>query len=173
MGGNLGRFFDPLHFPLHPCGMRSTKSFSRSSEAPSRGPGRSVSAPPPIRRYPRFFLDFDWFVESHGCSTLGRGLEISVRGAMLPVACLSPFTPEVTLFVSLPARQNMFKARCSARQRDGQGWVLSFHDVSPEDLQLLGSTLIAEFGALALPEASITEAVAEPMTLELAIEENP
>lgn len=103
------------------------------------------------RRYPRFFLDVDWFVESDGCSTLGRGLEISVRGATLPITCLSPFTPSVTLFLSLPARPRMFKARCSAFMREGRGWVLTFHDVSPEDLQLLGSTLIGEYGLLALP----------------------
>jgi len=95
-------------------------------------------------------LDLDWFVESGGCSTLGRGLEISVHGATLPVACKSPFTPEVTLYVSFPARPKMFKARCTAVMRD-HGWVLQFLEVSPEDLQLLGTSLIGEFGLLALP----------------------
>lgn len=103
------------------------------------------------RRYPRFHLDVDWFVESDGCSTLGRGLEISVRGATLPVTFLSPFTRHVTLFISLPARPKMFKARCSAFMREGRGWVLTFHETSPEDLQLLGTTLIGEYGLLALP----------------------
>lgn len=103
------------------------------------------------RRYPRFFLDVDWFVESNGCSAMGRGLELSVRGALLPVTCRSPFTPQVTLFVSLPARQTMFKAACSAVQREPRGWVLTFEEVTPEDLALLGATLIGEYGLLALP----------------------
>ena len=102
------------------------------------------------RRAPRFTLDLDWFVESGGCSTLGRGLEISARGATLPVTCKSPFTREVTLYVSFPARPQMFKARCSAIMR-GHGWVLTFEEVSPEDLQLLGTSLIGEFGLLAMP----------------------
>ncbi len=112
---------------------------------------RATSSTRNRRRYPRFLLDVDWFVESQGCSAMGRGLEVSVRGAMLPVTCSSPFTPNVTIFVSLPARQKMFKARCTATQRLGQGWVLTFVEVSPEDLSLLGNTLIGEFGLLALP----------------------
>jgi hypothetical protein len=115
--------------------------------------GRSLSTSSDQRRSPRFWLDVDWFVESNGCSTLGRGVEISVRGAMLPVTCTSPFTPEVTLYLSLAARPKMFKARCSALMREGDGWVLTFHDVAPEDLQLLGSTLLGEYGLLALPGA--------------------
>lgn len=112
---------------------------------------RTTSASRNRRRYPRFLLDVDWFVESQGCAAMGRGLEVSVRGAMLPVTCRSPFTPAVTLFISLPAREKMFKARCSAVQRRGEGWVLTFGEVSPEDLALLGNTLIGEFGLLALP----------------------
>ncbi len=105
------------------------------------------------RRYPRFHLDVDWFVESDGCSTLGRKLELSVRNAVLPVTCTSPFTPNVTLYVALPGRAKMFKARCSALMKP-HGWVLSFHEVAPEDLQLLGNTLIGEYGLLALPNLS-------------------
>lgn len=105
------------------------------------------------RRWPRFFLDLDWFVESEGCSTLGRGLELTVRGARLPITCSSPFAEAVTLHLSLPARERMFKARCSARLTEGRGWVLTFTEVGPEDLQLLGSTLIGEFGVLALPQS--------------------
>lgn len=146
---------DPGGFPLQPCGMRQATSSRRSAESQSR-------------RYPRFHLDVDWFVESQGCSTLGRGVEISVRGAMLPVTCLSPFTPSVTLFVSLPLSPRMFKAHCSARQRPGQGWVLTFQDVSPEDLQLLGTTLLGEFGTLALPGHHHAQALEEPLTLEAA-----
>lgn len=110
------------------------------------------------RRYPRFHLDVDWFVESSGCSTLGRGLELSVRGALLPVACTSPFVAGVTLFLSLPAREKMFKARCAARQTP-RGWVLTFEEVAPEDLQLLGQTLLGEFGTVALPALEMREFV--------------
>ena len=102
------------------------------------------------RRYPRFTLDVDWFVESRGCSTLGRGIELSVRGAKLPATCTSPFTEEVTLYLSLPARPKMFKALCSARN-EGRAWLLHFNEIAPEDLQLLGHTLLTEFGAAALP----------------------
>jgi hypothetical protein len=105
---------------------------------------------PLARRSPRFTLAVDWFIESAGCSTLGRGLELSVRGALLPLAFTSPFAPHVTLFVSLPLRERMFKARCSASQTE-RGWVLDFEEVAPEDLQLLGHTLIGEFGLAAFP----------------------
>lgn len=103
------------------------------------------------RRYPRFQLDVDWFVESDGSSSLGRGLELSARGALLPVTCTSPFTENVTLYLSLPLRPRMFKARCSAEMREGRGWVLHFEEVSPDDLQLLGHTLLSEFGTASLP----------------------
>lgn len=103
------------------------------------------------RRYPRFTLDVDWFVESSGCSTLGRGLEVSVRGVLLPVKCSGRFSADVTLFLSLPSRPEMFKARCSASLKDGRGWALEFVEVSPDDLQLLGHTLVGEFGLAALP----------------------
>lgn len=103
------------------------------------------------RRYPRFHLDVDWFVESRGCSTLGRGLELSVRSALLPLFCTSPFLTDVTLYVSLPARARMFKARCSAKLHAGRGWVLTFEEIAPDDLQLLGHTLVSEFGVAALP----------------------
>jgi hypothetical protein len=89
------------------------------------------------RRYPRFQLDVDWFVESRGCSTLGRGLELSVRSALLPVACTSPFLSDVTLYISLPARAAMFKAKCCAKLQAGRGWVLQFEEIAPDDLQLL------------------------------------
>lgn len=102
------------------------------------------------RRYPRFHLDVDWFVESKGCSTLGRGIELSVRGALLPVSCNSPFTQDVVLYLSLPARPKMFRARCSATSSE-RGWVLHFEESAPDDLQLLGHTLLSEFGAAALP----------------------
>ncbi len=102
------------------------------------------------RRYPRFHLDVDWFVESLGCSTLGRGLEVSVRGALLPLTCTSPFATEATLFLSLPLRERMFKARCTARQSE-RGWLLTFGEVAPDDLQVLGHTLVSAFGVAALP----------------------
>jgi|APLak6261666879_1056058.scaffolds.fasta_scaffold04340_2 hypothetical protein len=102
------------------------------------------------RRYPRFHLDVDWFVESKGSSSMGRGIELSVRGALLPVTCTSPFTEEVTLYLSLPARQQMFKAKCAAEMQ-ARGWVLTFEEIAPDDLQLLGHTLLSEFGTAALP----------------------
>lgn len=107
---------------------------------------------PMTRRYPRFVLDVDWFVETDGCSTLGRGLEVSVRGVKLPVACASPFAGEITLFIALPHRQEMFKARCRAQHHGTRGWTLGFTEVSPEDLQLLGHCLLCEFGVAALPD---------------------
>lgn len=103
------------------------------------------------RRYPRFHLDVDWFIVSDGCSTLGRGIELSVRGALLPVTCTSPFTDDVTLYLSLPLRPEMLKARCSASNASRRGWVLHFEEISPADLQLLGHTLVTEFGVAALP----------------------
>ena len=111
---------------------------------------RKSSAAVQGRRYPRFFLDVDWFVVSNGCSTLGRGLELSVRGAMLPVTCTSPFTEDVTLYLALPLRPQMVKVQCAAAN-GRRGWMLIFKEVSPEDLQLLGHTLLTEFGVAALP----------------------
>lgn len=82
---------------------------------------------------------------------MGRGLELSVRGARLPVSCRSHFAPEVVLHVSFPARERLFKSRCSAVLGPHRGWLLSFAEVAPDDLQLLGQTLVSEFGVLALP----------------------
>jgi hypothetical protein len=82
---------------------------------------------------------------------MGRGLEISVRAAKLPVTCKSPFPGEVTLHLSLPLRERMFKARCRAVNFGVRGWCLEFVEVAPDDLQLLGHTLLAEFGPAALP----------------------
>jgi hypothetical protein len=103
------------------------------------------------RRYPRLFLDVDWFVESDGCSTLGRGLEISPRGALLPVTCIGRISSSVTLHVSLPARSKMFKAKGQASNRRERGWAIIFKHVSHEDLHLLAMELIAEHGLDAIP----------------------
>lgn len=103
------------------------------------------------RRYPRLALDVDWFVESDGCSTLGRGLEISPRGAMLPLTCIGKFSSVVTLYVALPGRAKMFKARAHAAPRSERGWVIQFHEISPDDLTLLAKTLMDEYGLAALP----------------------
>lgn len=104
------------------------------------------------RRYQRVFLDADWFAESDGCCTLGRGLEISPRGALLPIERTSQFTSEVCLYVSLPARPRMFKARGTLAPAAGKkGWVIRFAHVSPEDLTLLGHSLIEEGGLSAFP----------------------
>lgn len=101
------------------------------------------------RRYPRFHLDVDWFVVSKGCSTLGRGIELSVRGALLPLTCTSPFTDDVTLYLSLPLRPKMLKARCTASNQGHRGWVLQFEEIAAADLQLLSQTLLTEFGEAA------------------------
>jgi hypothetical protein len=103
------------------------------------------------RRYPRLFLDVDWFVESMGCSTLGRGLELSVRGARLPVTCVGTFSEQVTLYVALPGRAKMFKAKGHALPKSERGWVIRFSDVGHEDLQLLARALLDEYGLIALP----------------------
>ena len=122
------------------------------SELPSeRRTRRREAAYLQRRRYPRLGLDVDWFVESDGCSTLGRGLEISPRGAMLPVTCIGKFSSEVTLYVALPGRAKMFKARAHAAPRSERGWVIQFHEVSAEDLTLLANALIHEHGLQALP----------------------
>ena len=112
---------------------------------------REISMTHSRRRYPRLFLDVDWFVESNGCSTLGRGLEISPRGAMLPVICKGPFSSAVTLFVALPSRARMFKAKGTAASRSGQGWAIMFREVSVEDLHLLAMTFIEDYGLHAVP----------------------
>jgi hypothetical protein len=106
------------------------------------------------RRYPRVFLDVDWFVESAGCATLGRGLEISPRGALLLIERTGDFAASlVTLHVCLAGRARMFKALGTATARSGgpKGWVIRFTQVSAEDLTLLGQALIEEYGLGALP----------------------
>lgn len=104
------------------------------------------------RRYPRVFLDVDWFIEAEGCSSMGRGLEISPRGAYLAVPRTSDLTSKITLHVSLAGRARLFKAKGMASPRSGpKGWVIRFHDVSPEDLTFLGQALIEEAGLGALP----------------------
>jgi hypothetical protein len=103
------------------------------------------------RRYPRLFLDADWFVESNGCSTLGRGLEMSLRGALLPLTCLGQFSSSVTLHVALPSRARMFKARGVAVARREQGWAIVFREIEGEDLHLLAMALIEEYGLAAVP----------------------
>ncbi|MBX7113602.1 MAG: hypothetical protein K1X64_04645 [Myxococcaceae bacterium] len=113
--------------------------------------GRREAHAAPRRRYPRLFLDVDWFIESLGCSTLGRGLEISPRGALLPLQFKGPFSSEVTLHVCLPARPKMFRARGHATSRPDRGWAIQFSDVTTEDLNLLAATLIEEYGLQALP----------------------
>jgi hypothetical protein len=103
------------------------------------------------RRYPRLFLDVDWFVESNGCSTLGRGLEISPRGALLPVTCKGSFSSSVTLFVALPRRARMFRAKGVAVARAGKGYAIVFREVGNDDLTFLANTLIDEHGLAAVP----------------------
>lgn len=103
------------------------------------------------RRYPRLHLDVDWFVESKGCSTLGRGLQLSPRGALLPLACVGPFADEVTLYVSLASRPRMFKAVGLAVARRAAGWAIRFTSVAADDLALLAQELLSAHGLVAVP----------------------
>jgi hypothetical protein len=104
------------------------------------------------RRYPRVSLDVDWFVEAEGCATLGRGLEISPRGAFLPVARTTDLSAQITLFVSLLSRPRLFKAiGVATAATTPKGWVIRFTEVSEEDLSLLGQTLIDQVGLVAIP----------------------
>ena len=104
------------------------------------------------RRYARVRLDVDWFIESAGCSTLGRGLDLSPRGALLPIARTGAFGADVTLFVCLPGRPRMFRAVGVAHPARGpRGWLIKFHRVASEDLALLGEALIEQAGLAALP----------------------
>ena len=104
------------------------------------------------RRYPRVFLDVDWFVESRGCSTLGRGLELSLRGALLPIVRTAELAEQVVLHVALPGRPRLFRAQASASPRHARsGWLLRFHEVSDADRHLLARSLIEEFGLGAIP----------------------
>lgn len=116
------------------------------------------------RRYPRLHLDVDWFVESKGCSTLGRGLELSPRGALLPLTCIGPFADAVTLYVSLPSRPRMFKALGHAVARRAAGWAIRFTQVSSDDLTLLASELLAAHGLSAVP--NLTRRFSKYETLE-------
>lgn len=90
----------------------------------------------------RTFLDLDWFLESQGCSTLGRGLELSLSGAHLPVLRTGAFAAQVVLHISLPGRQRLLKARGRAVPRPGPtGWLVRFDELSEEDRRLLADTL--------------------------------
>jgi hypothetical protein len=105
------------------------------------------------RRDPRLQLDVDWFVESKGCSTLGRGLQLSVRGALLPLTCVGPFAEEVTLYLALPSRPRMFKALGVALACRAAGWAIRFNNVTADDLALLAQ----EFpGLVAAPNLNRT-----------------
>lgn len=118
---------------------------------------------PPSRRAPRFTLDVDWFLTAEGSSVLGRGAEVSVRGVRLPGAWAERLGGEVTLFLALPLRERMFKATCRPVRRGDEGLCLNFVEVTPDDLQLLGHTLIAAFGAAALPNLERRPAVSLPV----------
>src|SRR5687768_4176449 len=104
------------------------------------------------RRYPRLHLDVDWFMETRGLSTFGRGLEISPRGARLPIGTTRPPEDEVTLHLALPPRARMFRARGVVIPASFQrGWIIRFTDVPEADLRLLALVLIEEYGLWALP----------------------
>lgn len=125
--------------------MRQTPSDRRQN--------RRVSLNEARRRYPRVFVDLDWFVTSSGCSTLGRGLELSMRAAWLPIARTGQLDESVLLHVALPRRARLFSARGLAQPSESrEGWVIRFTDVAVDDASLLAHTLVDLVGLSALPQ---------------------
>jgi hypothetical protein len=114
------------------------------------------------RRAIRVVLDADWFVESDGCSTAGRGLEISRSGARLPVVCSGRLVGSVTLFIALPQREEVFQARCRAQHHPVRGWSLTFTGASREDLELLDRSLAREIDAEPPPSRDVGWPASEP-----------
>jgi hypothetical protein len=114
---------------------------------------RTQRRAPPLwqsrRRYPRIPLDVDWMIDAKGTSLWGRGLELSLRSARLPTS--RPVEGEVSLYVSLPGRARMFKARGRVTQRKG-GVVIQFHEVASADLRLLAASLLDAGGLPVIPQ---------------------
>lgn len=124
--------------------MRHTPSDRRRSRRASLSDGR--------RRFPRVQFDFDWFVTSDGCSTLGRGIELSMRSAFLPIARAGEIDSRVVLHVALPNRPRLFRAEGVARPSDAKnGWVIRFTKISFDDASFLAETLMDVVGLAALP----------------------
>jgi len=114
---------------------------------------RTLARPAPWqarRRYPRIHLDYDWVIDSASTSTWGRGLDASLRSAKLPTARPIP-EEEVMLYVLLPGRARMFRAR-GRRLATRDGLVVRFDDVSQDDLRLLAVSLIQTGGLRAVPQ---------------------
>ncbi|MBM4380726.1 MAG: hypothetical protein FJ086_15725 [Deltaproteobacteria bacterium] len=104
------------------------------------------------RRYLRTSLDVDWFVDVGGLTTMGRGIELTPRSAVVPGLLHNvPLGAQVVLHVALPARARLFRARGHVMRRMGRGLLIRFEEVLQEDLVLLGEALVAEQGPGALP----------------------
>ena len=104
------------------------------------------------RRYLRTTLDVDWFVDVRGLTSMGRGIELTPRSAVVPGALASvALESEVVLHVALPGRARLFKAKGRVTRRMGRGLLIRFEQVAEEDLVLLGEALVEEQGPAALP----------------------
>ena len=124
--------------------MRHTPSDRRKSRRASLSEGR--------RRFPRVQFDFDWFVTSDGCSTLGRGIELSMRSAFLPIARAGEIDSRVVLHVALPHRPKLLRVEGVARPSEAKnGWVIRFTKISFEDASFLAKTLMDVIGLAAVP----------------------
>jgi len=104
------------------------------------------------RRYLRTTLEVDWFLDVGGLTSMGRGIELTPRSAVIP-GQLRNVLPEseVVLHVALPARARLFRAKGRVMRRMGRGLLIRFEEVAEEDLVLLGQALVAEQGPAAIP----------------------
>jgi hypothetical protein len=114
-----------------------------------RRAGRRVRSWQSRRRYGRVHMDVDWMLEGEAGETWGRGLDLSLRSACLPLT--RAVGKDVCLQISLPGRARLLRARGHVAQVRA-GVVVRFHDVSSEDLKLLGDCLIATGGLKAIPQ---------------------
>ncbi len=104
------------------------------------------------RRYPRLPLEVDWFLEAKDFSAVGRGVEVSLRGARLPLAIPPQWTGTLHLHLALPGRARLFKAAVIPVTGVSQrGFILRFQGVPPAELALLTQALIDRHGFAAVP----------------------
>ena len=119
---------------------------------PDRRASRRLPLSQARRRYGRAWMEVDWFVDSGGVSTMGRGLELTPRSVMVPASVVRlPLEAQAVLHVALPSRARLFRAECHVMRRLGRGLLLRFDSVSDADMQLLGETLVDVMGPAALP----------------------
>ena len=86
-------------------------------------------------------------------STWGRGLDLSLRSARLPLLHQALYE-EVRLYVVLPGRARMFRARGHVA-RATKALVVRFDEVSPDDMTLLAHCLIQTAGLCAVPQLDV------------------